>query len=113
MDKITTSPFSIPSANSVFNSFNLVLSFSSTYKILTEQINFPPQDIIFDSNVLTIGTGIEEHNNYAVDFIDSVRWIKENLPHSQLTVFANSYVKDILDRINYIDNLFRIINLIE
>ncbi|MBT6005066.1 MAG: methionine synthase [Prolixibacteraceae bacterium] len=56
---------------------------SRAYKILTEQINFPPQDIIFDPNVLTIGTGLEEHNNYAVDFINSVRWIKENLPHAK------------------------------
>lgn len=56
---------------------------SRAYKILTGQVNFPPQDIIFDSNVLTIGTGIEEHNNFAVDFIDSVRWIKENLPHAK------------------------------
>jgi 5-methyltetrahydrofolate--homocysteine methyltransferase len=53
------------------------------YKILTEQVNFPPQDIIFDPNVLTIGTGLEEHNNFAVDFINSVRWIKENLPHAK------------------------------
>jgi 5-methyltetrahydrofolate--homocysteine methyltransferase len=53
------------------------------YKILTEQVNFPPQDIIFDPNVLTIGTGIEEHDNFAVDFIDSVRWIKENLPFAK------------------------------
>ncbi|HSH19123.1 MAG TPA: vitamin B12 dependent-methionine synthase activation domain-containing protein, partial [Draconibacterium sp.] len=51
------------------------------YKILTEKVGIPPQDIIFDPNVLTIGTGLEEHNNYAVDFINSVRWIKENLPH--------------------------------
>ncbi len=53
------------------------------YTILTEQVKFPPQDIIFDPNVLTIGTGIEEHNNYAVDFINSVKWIKENLPHAK------------------------------
>ncbi len=53
------------------------------YKILTEKVNFPPQDIIFDTNVLTIGTGIEEHNNFAVDFINSVRWIKENLPFAK------------------------------
>ena len=53
------------------------------YNILVNEINFPPQDIIFDSNVLTIGTGIEEHNNYAVDFIESVRWIKQNLPYSK------------------------------
>ncbi len=50
------------------------------YNILTQKVNFPPQDIIFDPNVLTIGTGIEEHNNYAVDFIETVKWIKENLP---------------------------------
>ena len=53
------------------------------YNILVNEINFPPQDIIFDSNVLTIGTGIEEHNNYAVDFIESVRWIKQNLPFAK------------------------------
>jgi len=56
---------------------------SRAYKILTEKVNFNPHDIIFDTNVLTIGTGIEEHNNYAVDFIDSVRWIKANLPHAK------------------------------
>jgi 5-methyltetrahydrofolate--homocysteine methyltransferase len=53
------------------------------YNILVNEINFPPQDIIFDSNILTIGTGIEEHNNYAVDFIKSVRWIKQNLPYAK------------------------------
>jgi len=53
------------------------------YNLLTEKVNFPPQDIIFDPNVLTIGTGIEEHNNYAVDFIETVKWIKENLPHAK------------------------------
>ncbi len=50
------------------------------YRILTEEVGFPPQDIIFDPNVLTVATGIEEHNNYAVDFIESAKWIKENLP---------------------------------
>lgn len=50
------------------------------YKILTEEIGFKPQDIIFDPNILTVATGIEEHNNYAVDFIRATRWIKENLP---------------------------------
>ncbi|HZM05210.1 MAG TPA: methionine synthase [Candidatus Saccharimonadales bacterium] len=49
------------------------------YKILTEQIGFPPQDIIFDPNILTVATGMEEHNNYAVDFIESTRWIKQHL----------------------------------
>jgi 5-methyltetrahydrofolate--homocysteine methyltransferase len=53
------------------------------YKILTEKVNFTPQDIIFDPNVLTIGTGMEEHNNYAVDFIHAVKWIKKNLPHAR------------------------------
>ncbi len=50
------------------------------YKILTEQAGFPPQDIIFDPNVLTVATGMDEHNNYAVDFIEATRWIKQNLP---------------------------------
>jgi 5-methyltetrahydrofolate--homocysteine methyltransferase len=53
------------------------------YKILTEKVKFPPEDIIFDPNVLTIGTGMEEHSNYAVDFIKSVEWIKKNLPHAK------------------------------
>jgi len=50
------------------------------YDILVIELNFNPTDIIFDPNILTIGTGIEEHNNYAVDFINATRWIKENLP---------------------------------
>ena len=50
------------------------------YRILTETVGFPPQDIIFDPNILTVATGIEEHNNYAVDFIEATRWIKANLP---------------------------------
>jgi len=50
-----------------------------SYRILTEEAGFPPQDIIFDPNVLTIATGIEEHNSYAVDFIRATKWIKENL----------------------------------
>jgi 5-methyltetrahydrofolate--homocysteine methyltransferase len=49
------------------------------YKILTEKVSFPPEDIIFDPNILTVGTGIDEHNNYAVDFIKATKWIKENL----------------------------------
>lgn len=53
------------------------------YNILVNEINFRPQDIIFDTNVLTIGTGIEEHNNYAIDFIESVRWIKQHLKHAK------------------------------
>jgi 5-methyltetrahydrofolate--homocysteine methyltransferase len=50
------------------------------YKLLTETAGFDPSDIIFDTNVLTVATGLEEHRNYGVDFIDSVRWIKANLP---------------------------------
>ncbi len=53
------------------------------YKILTEKVKFRPEDIIFDPNVLTIGTGMEEHSNYAVDFIKAVEWIKKNLPHAK------------------------------
>ncbi|MHB1685874.1 MAG: methionine synthase [Ignavibacteriaceae bacterium] len=55
------------------------------FKILTEEIGFPPQDVIFDPNILTIGTGIEEHNNYAVDYIETVRWIKQNLPPAKVS----------------------------
>ena len=50
------------------------------YRILTEEVGCPPQDIIFDPNILTVATGIEEHNNYAVNFIEATRWIKANLP---------------------------------
>ncbi|MCB2262552.1 MAG: methionine synthase [Candidatus Thiosymbion ectosymbiont of Robbea hypermnestra] len=52
------------------------------YRLLTEQVGFPPEDIIFDPNILTIATGIEEHNRYGLDFIAAVRWIKANLPHA-------------------------------
>jgi 5-methyltetrahydrofolate--homocysteine methyltransferase len=55
------------------------------YKILTEQVGFPPQDIIFDPNILTVGTGIEEHNTYAVNFIEATRWIKQNLPLAKVS----------------------------
>lgn len=55
------------------------------YKLLTEKINFPAEDIIFDPNILAIATGIEEHNNYAVDFINATQWIKENLPHAKVS----------------------------
>src|SRR5678815_3888407 len=54
-------------------------------RILTEQVGLPPQDIIFDPNILTVGTGIEEHNNYAVNFIEATRWIKKNLPHAKVS----------------------------
>ena len=53
------------------------------YRILTEEVGFPPEDIILDPNVLTIGTGLEEHNNYAVDYIEAIRWIKQNLPYAR------------------------------
>ncbi len=52
------------------------------YKLLTEKINFPPEDIIFDLNILTVATGMEEHNNYAVDFIEAVREVKVRCPHA-------------------------------
>jgi 5-methyltetrahydrofolate--homocysteine methyltransferase len=55
------------------------------YKLLTEKVGFPPEDIIFDPNIFAIATGIEEHNNYAVDFINATRWIKENLPHAKIS----------------------------
>jgi 5-methyltetrahydrofolate--homocysteine methyltransferase len=56
-----------------------------SYKILTEHVGFPSQDIIFDPNILTVGTGIEEHNNYAVNFIEATRWIKQNLPLAKVS----------------------------
>jgi len=55
------------------------------YKVLTEQVGFPPEDIIFDPNVFAVATGIEEHDNYGVDFIDAVRFIKANLPHAHVS----------------------------
>ncbi|WGS86385.1 methionine synthase [Methylomonas sp. UP202] len=55
---------------------------SRAYKILTEQIGFPPEDIIFDPNIFAVATGIEEHNNYGVDFIEATRIIKQTLPHA-------------------------------
>ncbi|WP_430812515.1 MULTISPECIES: methionine synthase [unclassified Carboxylicivirga] len=58
---------------------------SRAYHLLTTKVNFPPQDIIFDPNVLAIATGIEEHNNYAVDFIKTCKWIKENLPYAHIS----------------------------
>lgn len=56
-----------------------------SYDILVNEVGFPPQDIIFDPNILTIATGLEEHNNYAVDFINATRWIKENLPLARVS----------------------------
>jgi 5-methyltetrahydrofolate--homocysteine methyltransferase len=55
------------------------------YNILTREVGFPAEDIIFDPNVLTVATGIEEHNNYAVDFIEATRWIKANLPGARVS----------------------------
>lgn len=55
------------------------------YKVLTEQVGFPPEDIIFDPNIFAIATGIEEHNNYAVDFIEATQWIRDNLPHAKIS----------------------------
>ena len=55
------------------------------YDLLVNKINFPPEDIIFDPNILAIGTGIQEHNNYAVDYIKAVKWIKENLPYAKVS----------------------------
>jgi 5-methyltetrahydrofolate--homocysteine methyltransferase len=55
------------------------------YDLLVEKVGFPPQDIIFDPNVLTVGTGMEEHANYAVDFIRATQWIKKNLPHAKVS----------------------------
>ena len=56
-----------------------------TYDILTKEVGVPPQDIIFDPNILTVATGIEEHNNYAIDYIRTVEWIKQNLPLSRVS----------------------------
>ena len=55
------------------------------YRLLTEKVHFPPQDIIFDPNVLAVATGIEEHNNYGVDFINVTRWIKQHLPYAKVS----------------------------
>ena len=55
------------------------------YRILVDEVGFPPEDIIFDPNILTVATGMEEHNNYALDFINATRWIKANLPHAKVS----------------------------
>ena len=55
------------------------------YRILVDEVGFPPEDIIFDPNILTVATGMEEHNNYAVDYINATRWIKANLPHAKVS----------------------------
>ena len=56
-----------------------------SYRLLTTQVGVPPQDIIFDPNILTVATGLEEHNNYAVDFIEATRWIKQHLPLAKVS----------------------------
>jgi len=55
------------------------------YRILVDEVGFPPEDIIFDPNIFAVATGIEEHNNYAVDFIEAVRWIKQHLPGAKVS----------------------------
>ncbi|MCB1061923.1 MAG: methionine synthase [Verrucomicrobiae bacterium] len=55
------------------------------YRILVDEVGFNPNDIIFDPNILTVATGMEEHNNYAVDFIEATRWIKQNLPGAKVS----------------------------
>jgi 5-methyltetrahydrofolate--homocysteine methyltransferase len=55
------------------------------YRILVDDVGFPAEDIIFDPNILTVATGMEEHNNYAVDYINATRWIKANLPHAKVS----------------------------
>jgi 5-methyltetrahydrofolate--homocysteine methyltransferase len=55
------------------------------YKVLVNEVGFPPEDVIFDPNILTVATGMEEHNNYALDFINATRWIKAKLPHAKVS----------------------------
>ncbi|MCW8918689.1 MAG: methionine synthase [Gammaproteobacteria bacterium] len=57
----------------------------NSYEILVNEVGFPAEDIIFDPNIFAVATGIEEHNNYAVDFIEATRWIKQNLPHALIS----------------------------
>src|SRR5271166_2272978 len=62
---------------------NKVAICKRAYALLTEQVGFSPEDIIFDTNILTVGTGIEEHNNYAVEFIEAVRRLKKRFPEAK------------------------------
>jgi len=55
------------------------------YDILVSKVGFPPEDIIFDPNIFAVATGMEEHNNYGVDFIEAARWIRQNLPHAHIS----------------------------
>ena len=56
-----------------------------SYRVLVDKVGFPPQDIIFDPNIFAVATGIEEHNRYGLDFIEAVRWIKQNLPYAKVS----------------------------
>ncbi len=56
-----------------------------SYDILVHKVGFPPEDIIFDPNIFAIATGIEEHDNYAVDFIEACAWIRKNLPYAKIS----------------------------
>jgi 5-methyltetrahydrofolate--homocysteine methyltransferase len=72
------------------------------YRVLVDEVGFPPEDIIFDPNIFAIATGIEEHDNYAVDFIEATRWIKQNLPGAKVsggvsTVFLYHAIRAGLD----------------
>ncbi|HEV7393422.1 MAG TPA: dihydropteroate synthase, partial [Burkholderiales bacterium] len=58
---------------------------SKAYRILVDEVQFPAEDIIFDPNIFAIATGIEEHSNYGIDFIEATRWIRENLPHARVS----------------------------
>ncbi|MEY2923875.1 MAG: methionine synthase [Bacteroidota bacterium] len=72
--------------NGQADSYNKRISICKrSYDILLDKVKFSPEDIIFDPNILTVATGIEEHNNYAVDFINATRWIKQNLPHAKVS----------------------------
>ena len=81
---------------------------SRAYEIWTNELRFPPENIIFDPNVLTIGTGIEEHNHYGKDFIKAVQWIKQNLPYAKVNAgitnisFAfrgNDYLREVINSV--------------
>ena len=75
------------------------------YDILTNECNFAAEDIIFDPNILAVATGIDEHKNYAKDFIEATRWIKENLPHAKVSggvsnlsfsFRGNNYIREVM-----------------
>ena len=57
----------------------------ASYRLLVDKAHFNPEDIIFDPNIFAVATGIEEHNNYAVDFIEATRWIKQHLPYAKVS----------------------------